>query len=257
MPPKAHIQHSFHKAASTYDTHALLQRQVASRLFKETIDLLPDSARVLDAGCGTGYFHELARSHGKRFALYQLDLAFGMCCYADAYASPPAYGGTYTINGDIEQLPLASNTINAIFSSLVLQWADGLDAAFAECYRVLQPSGYFCFTTLLPGTLSELELAFSHIDNVQHIHRFVPEDMLLLTLEQAGFTRIHHHLHTYTLYYPTVYALLNALKAIGASHKGGGGMLNKTKLKQLNTYYPTDEKGIKASWQVASLIARK
>ena len=56
---KQAISHSFSKAAAKYDQSAFLQKEVASRLLErlELMNIMPE--RVLDAGCGTGYFTKL------------------------------------------------------------------------------------------------------------------------------------------------------------------------------------------------------
>ena len=51
---------------------------------------------------------------------------------------------------DAQRLPLRSASVDLVFSSLMLQWCQPLDAAFAEVRRVLKPSGFFAFSTLGP-----------------------------------------------------------------------------------------------------------
>ncbi|MBF4302862.1 methyltransferase domain-containing protein, partial [Vibrio anguillarum] len=60
---KAAIAHSFSRAAKHYDVHAAFQRDVGYRL----LDKMPRNLagkRVLDLGCGTGYFSEQLRRRG-------------------------------------------------------------------------------------------------------------------------------------------------------------------------------------------------
>lgn len=52
---KEAIASSFGKAADTYDKHAAFQRDVGHRLLEKLPSDLTNK-RVLDLGCGTGYF---------------------------------------------------------------------------------------------------------------------------------------------------------------------------------------------------------
>lgn len=60
---KEAIASSFGKAAETYDKHAAFQRDVGHRM----LDKFPENLtgkRVLDLGCGTGYFSQLFQQRG-------------------------------------------------------------------------------------------------------------------------------------------------------------------------------------------------
>lgn len=258
MSLKSRIQHGFGKAASQYDIHALLQREVAQQLFRESRSLFPASGNILDAGCGTGYFHELARSHGEKWAITQLDLAFGMCHYAASYSSPPAYGGTFTVNADMELLPFLGHSFDGIFSSLALQWVSNLKQAFAECYRVLKPGASLAFATLVPGTLKELAFAFSCIDDRPHIHHFPREEEVLALLQAAGFKVVLCQTERKIFFHPTSGDLLKSLKGIGASYKGEAARFDRKKFIRLEAYYRDyfmQEEGLPASWEILYITA--
>ena len=52
---KQRVQHAFDRAATTYDGAAVVQRRVCDRLLAELAWDGTPPARILDAGCGTGY----------------------------------------------------------------------------------------------------------------------------------------------------------------------------------------------------------
>ncbi|MFC6669643.1 methyltransferase domain-containing protein [Marinobacterium aestuariivivens] len=131
---KHRIAESFSRAAVSYDDAAELQRQVGHRL----LELIPPSepGTLLDLGSGTGYFTPLLRSRFPGSTLISLDLAHGMLEYARRHRPGE---GTAWVCGDAEQLPLASGSLDLVFSSLAIQWCEQPDRLFAEIARVLRP----------------------------------------------------------------------------------------------------------------------
>jgi len=140
---KPAVAAAFSKAASSYDAVASFQREVGEQLFS----LAPavTGPKLLDAGCGTGYFSQRWRQQGKHVTA--LDLAAGMLAYAEQQQAAHQY-----LLGDIEQLPLADASMDICFSSLVLQWCSALPQALSELYRVTRPGGVILFATLLQCT---------------------------------------------------------------------------------------------------------
>ena len=55
----------------------------------------------------------------------------------------------------------ADNQFDFCFSNLAVQWCDSLAAALAGLVRVTRPGGVVAFSTLLSGSLDELNQAFS------------------------------------------------------------------------------------------------
>ncbi len=257
------VQQDFNKAAATYDSYAVVQRHVSEQLFARFIEQIGEEAHVLDAGCGTGYFHELCRKNGYRFPVLQYDLAYNMCHLAASYASEPPYGVTWTINGDVEQLPLQSQSIDGIFSSLTLQWVNRLDACFSEMHRVLVPGGVMAVATLLPGTLKELEASFAYHKLQNPVSPFVSLNTVYDHMQHAGFTQIEVQHETYSQYFTALPDLLHSLKHIGARNKNAGGrpgFIGKSTLQSLNAHYASEfntPKGLQASWQVVYLIGKR
>ena len=62
---KKAISESFSRAASTYDQHAEFQRQVGQHILERMPSDLTGK-KVLDLGCGTGYFAKLLALRGAK-----------------------------------------------------------------------------------------------------------------------------------------------------------------------------------------------
>lgn len=256
---KKAIIRDFDKAAKSYDEYAKLQRIVADKLFAMA-DFKAEQL-VLDAGCGTGYFHELLRKNKIYCPLIQADISFNMCKKADEYASPKEYGGTYTINADISNLPIADESLDAVFSSMTLQWVDDLLATFGEIRRTLKDGGKFIFSTVGDGSLIQLSKTFAALDSASHTNNFQTEQLIKSQLVAAGFADVTIKSETITEYFTDVSSILCSIKGVGASYKAAGRKyLGKEYFikaqEQYSKHYRSD-KGLPLSWNIIYAVAVK
>lgn len=234
---KREVARSFSRAATTYDSVAELQRQVGSYL----LSTLPavQAQRVLDLGCGTGYFASYLQQHYPQSMLLGLDLAEGMASYASQHHHADAW-----LCADAEQLPLCDNAVDVIFSSLAIQWCEDNQALFAEIYRTLKPGGYFVFSTLGPNTLHELRRAWLAADNYIHVNRFASQATLTQAMTAAGFNSdengLQWHENNIVLAYNKLKQLTGELKLLGAHNVNGGrpaGLTSRQRMRALVAGY--------------------
>lgn len=176
-------------------------------------DMAP--ARVLDAGCGTGYGTAALCARFPEAQLYALDLAPGMLAAMRRRVPTAA-----PVCADIQAGPLAVSSIDLVWSSLMLQWCNRLDLAFANVRRSLAGDGRFVFSTFGPATLHELRASFA--DGHTHVSRFQDADSLKEQLVAAGFADIRIEQQDEILHYPDVRSLMLELKAIGAHNATAG-----------------------------------
>ena len=141
---------------------------------------------------------------------------------------------------DLEQLPLASATVDLAFCNLALQWLTEPDRALAEIARVLRPAGWLYFTTFGPDTLGELRAAWAAVDGYTHVNRFIDMHDLGEALTRNGFADPVLDVEHFTLTYADVRALMRDLKAIGAHNVTAGrprGLLGRRRLAALEAAY--------------------
>ena len=219
MIDKQAVRRSFDRAAAAYDAAAVLQHEVCRRNLERLDFIRHQPARILDAGSGTGNAWRglAARYPGAR--IVALDLAPGML--RQARTAVPWHQRLLrrlpaTVCGDLEQLPLARDSMNLVWSNLALQWVNALPQAFAEIRRVLAPGGLFMFATFGPDTLKELRAAQADIDGHTHVSRFTDMHDIGDMLVHAGFVDPVMDMETFTLTYDDVRSLMRDLKAIGA-----------------------------------------
>ena len=161
---KLRVRTSFSRAADSYDASAVLQKQVRAEMLSR-LDLVKIRPKtILDAGCGTGHGSFALQKRFSSAQLISLDIALGMLQKTKTQRPllNKIFNHQQLLCADIESLPIASSSINLLWSNLALQWCSDLDAAFTEAARVLQPESLFMFSTFGPDTLKELRAASSN-----------------------------------------------------------------------------------------------
>jgi len=255
-PGKSAIARDFGAASRTYNPAARLQRYMG-QVMLDRIEELPSERDVpsvaLDLGCGTGWFTGEVGVRSNAGLTLGVDLAPGMLTFARS-VSP---SDLTWLAGDAEALPLADNSVDLVFSNLMIQWTANPRRALSECKRVLRPGGQLLISTLLDGTLAELEGAWRQADpDHQHVNRFESakdfQHWAATTLPDATLSQ-----QTVCLDYPSPMALLSELKAIGAGFKGASRRSSATapgRLRAMCRHYPVSEDGqVYATYQAAWL----
>ena len=262
MPPhltheiKQRVRESFDRAAPSYDEAAIVQRRICERLLAELDFAAAPGARILDAGCGTGYGVRLLRERWPGIHVTGVDFAPAMLRLAQAQEEIDA-----CVAADIENLPLPAAAYDLWWSSLAIQWCHA-GAVFAEAARILKPGGRIAVSTLGPNTFRELGEAFAEVDRHRHTLTFCAPEDIRAVLEQAGFRDIRLLRERHAVHYPNLRSLLQAVKAIGAQNVGEGGrrsMLGKEAWKRLEAAYERHREaaGLPATYDVILGFARK
>lgn len=235
-PDKVKIRRAFALAAESYDDFAHLQRTVA-------IDLLQKSGlhvlhgNVLDIGCGTGYLTQHLHDLGGYQHLLALDLAQPMLHKARQRLCAPVS----CIAGDAECLPLRSESLDFIFSSLAVQWCQDLPSALREFQRVLKPGGYLAFATFGAQTLMELKQAWVAVDHYRHINEFCTLEQLQTVVQAGGWQTVRLERQVYRSEYTSVMALMWELKGLGAHSVNAGRkprVTSRAEMQQMCAAYP-------------------
>jgi malonyl-CoA O-methyltransferase len=238
----AEVKRDFGRAARSYDDHAGLQREVLARAAATLAQHAPQGM-VLDAGCGTGGLME-HKIPGWR--VFGVDIAAPMCAKAQAR-------GMNAACADVAHLPLKDASVDALMCSLVLQWVNDRQSAFAEFRRVVRPGGTAAVTLFGPETLKELREVLS-----RRVSDFKP----LAVEELAGWKIVEQSSETYSHYYKSLFELMFSIKAIGAGNK----LVNRRRgLTAPETFRRAEELyrrsfgnggGVCATWQVHTLVLK-
>jgi len=212
----------------------VLQREVCRRMLERLDYIKLQPARILDAGCGTGWgTRQLAQRYPSAQTI-ALDIAIGMLSIAHGRNSwwQKLFGGARQaqVCGDVEILPLAADSVEMVWSNLTLQWCNDLPATFSGLQRVLKVDGLLMFSTFGPDTLKELRQAFDGVDGHNHLNRFADMHDIGDMLMHSGFAEPVMEMETLILTYDEVRAVLHDLKTIGAHNATVGrsmGLMGK------------------------------
>ncbi|EEG07866.1 malonyl-ACP O-methyltransferase BioC [Pseudogulbenkiania ferrooxidans] len=245
---KSRVRAAFERAAPSYDSAAVLQREVSDRMAAR-LDYIKFSPKViLDAGSGTGYGAAELRRRYPEARVIELDLATTML--QASREKQQAGGGLlgklfkraqpWQLCADVECLPLADASVDMIWSNLAIQWVNIPDGVFAEFQRVLKPEGMLMFSTLGPDTLFELRQSFAGVDGATHVNQFIDMHDLGDALLKSGFAEPVMDMDKIVLTYPRVRDVMQDLKAIGAHNATAGrgrGLMGKHSWQKVEAAY--------------------
>jgi malonyl-CoA O-methyltransferase len=218
---KKKIKQSFVAASKSYDSVALLQRNVGKTLLQR-VGAIGQVDTFVDLGCGTGFLiHELLEQKiGTPEQIVALDIAVPML---QAARNKLKYNDSITyLCADAEFLPLKPQSADVVISNLAVQWCN-LEKVLLEVKRILKPEGQFFFTTFGIRTLHELKSAWREVDNYHHVNTFHNEAQLTCFLQQADFQGFELESRSYTSTYESVWDLMAELKQLGAHTVMAGG----------------------------------
>lgn len=241
---KREVRRAFSKAADSYDAAAVLQHEVCQRML-EKLDLMRmQPQRLLDVGSGTGRGTRLLAQRYPAAQVTALDIALGMLQHARGTSSwwRKLFQGQRAqyLCADVEALPLATQSVDMVWSNLALQWCNDLPATFVELHRVIRNDGLLMFSTFGPDTLRELRIAFAGVDGYNHLNRFADMHDVGDMLVAAGFADPVMEMETLTLTYDDVRAVMQDLKSIGAHNATAGrgsGLMGKRTWQQVTANY--------------------
>jgi len=203
------VRQAFDRAAHTYDGAAEVQREICESLLELSREFSPQYPikRLLDAGSGTGFaLPALTHSHSPA-QLIALDFAPAMLHHTPAEA--------HRLCADIEAMPLPNACVDAIFSSLALQWCQP-HAALQSFARVLKKDGKCWLATLGPDTLHELRRSFSYIGSDERVMHFESGNTWRSAAFEAGLKVHSLQRRAYHVRAHDLRGIIKHIKSIGA-----------------------------------------
>jgi len=235
------VQAAFNAAANNYDAFSLLQRTITDRLVESFDQIKIKPTSILDLGAGTGYGSRKLKQQFKKAHIYQIDIS-GEMLKKSRKQSPVLFSKTHFLCADANQIPLPENRFDLVFSSLMLQWCNDLDAVFAEIKRVLRPGGIFLFSSFGPDSLKELRESWRQVDDQVHVNAFVDMHDIGDSLIRSGLDAPVLNIEYIVLIYDECKQLMRELKNIGAQNINKGRrktLTGKQRLGKVFKHYET------------------
>ena len=241
---KSAMKRQFDRAAHTYDFHAVLQREIESRLLERIAFQRADPGVIVDMGCGTANASRELQERYPQSRVFSLDWSMPMLQKA---GQGQVASGLTPFCADMHALPLAPAAINLVFSNLALQWSYDLPAIFRELRRVMKADAMLVFSCYGPDTLTELKQSWRLVDDRQHVNDFPDMHDVGDELLAAGFREPVMDVERLTLQYQDVISLMRELQGLGESNVAADrfkGLTGKGSLRGLlEAYERFREKG--------------
>jgi len=239
---KSRIAQQFSRAANTYNSAADVQLDIAF----DAMAYVPSHYKSgLDIGCGTGRISQQLATRCDN--LVAIDLAFGMLAYAkqNNLVGDPSI---CWLQGDADYLPMADNSVDMVFSSMVLQWSDNQKKVMAEIARVMSSGSHSVLAIMCDGSFNQLNDCWQTIDSERHVNRFASAQTWYNAAKSQGL-QVTMQQKKYVTWHQNIRQLLSSIKSIGANvvltsqysaehnKTKSKNVFNRHTLQYLETYY--------------------
>ncbi|MEM2947745.1 MAG: arsenite methyltransferase [Candidatus Bathyarchaeia archaeon] len=152
---------------------------------------LKEGETVLDLGSGSGFDCFLAsKKVGEKGRVIGVDMTPEMVDNARKAARRGNYGNVEFRLGEIENLPVADNSVDVIISNCVINLSPNKKRVFEEAFRVLKPGGRLIISDIvllkeLPKAMRESEQAY-----IGCISGAALKNVYLELIKSAGFSNV-------------------------------------------------------------------
>jgi len=251
MLDQKHIQRRFERAAQSFDGADFVHAATRDGLLSRLDGLLVDASSVVDLGAATGSASRALEKRFKGARLISVDFAANMLKIGRSKKKWLAK--TTFAQARAEQLPFANESVDVVFSNMLLPWLDDPTPVFKEVARVLRRGGLFAFATLGPDSFQELNRAWATVDNGPHVNRFSDMHNLGDALVTSGLSDPVLDVDRLGVSYRGCDELFNDLTSVGGRNASGErapGLTGKKRFEGMKSALQADAVDGKMSFEL-------
>jgi malonyl-CoA O-methyltransferase len=171
MLNQAHVRRRFERVANTFDDADFVHAATRAGLLARIAPLLLEAKIVIDLGSATGAASPLLHKRFRAARIISVDIAHRMLMNGRERKS--WFANTTFVQASADALPFPNDSVDVIFSNMLLPWVSDHAKVFSEVARVLRKGGVFAFATLGPDSLQEIRRAWKQVDGNPHVSNFL------------------------------------------------------------------------------------
>ncbi|KAI0997216.1 hypothetical protein K3495_g10971 [Podosphaera aphanis] len=262
-----------------------LKDEVASRLVERLLDIKRNFPHILDFGANScqiaraltqldssiGHSEPTTSRHSKKISHITAAESSGAMLYRDVdLPFNNEINLTRELISDEENVPYATNTFDAVLSSLSMHWINNLPHILAQINSVLKPDTPFLAAMYGGDTLYELRSSLQLADLERrggvspHVSPFVDVRDIGGLLQKAGFKMLTVDVDDIIVDYPDTFSLMQDLQAMGENNAILGKELSMIKRDVLlaneciyRELYASDDNKLPATFRIIYMIGWK
>lgn len=224
------IKQQFSKTTTTYDSNAIAQKEIVTKLFTLITSHLRTNItnNIFEFGCGTGNLSKLLCTLSTNVItlndLYNNNINI---IKQKVYKQFEYLHGD--INTEIDKLISNNKRYNLIASSSTFQWIESPDTLLEKLNKILSTNGLLAISTFSPDNLLQIKQTLN-------IGLNYPSITELNNLFSKYFNILHIKEETINIYFNKTIDILKHLKLTGVNCLDNTNF-NKSKLTEFNNSY--------------------
>ncbi len=208
------IKRRFDNAAFAFNKNDFIYRHCSNELIERLKPISIQSKNILDLGSATCVMNKYFINSYKGCNLINLDLSHKTLKIAKK--NQKFSSNVFGLQANAYKIPLKANSMDIVFSNMLLPWINDIDALFHEVRRILKNNGLFIFSTLGPKSFVTLTQAWEKEDEYKHINPLFHADTITTALHKSGLLDAVLDVDYLNITYQNIAKLYRDITAMGA-----------------------------------------